>query len=139
MGKIHVVCFKCVQCRVWNCLHRVYVPVLQEDVEFHGSHKVRAGLSRSHTGTVQQHLARGHFDPWLISTLILILPLYTVCSISPRHVLPDTSVPGSAAQMGPADPRPPSPGPDHVSPPHRTPAGRGAKKQLSFHLDNEKK
>uniref|UniRef100_A0A3B4YNI7 Sodium/hydrogen exchanger n=1 Tax=Seriola lalandi dorsalis TaxID=1841481 RepID=A0A3B4YNI7_SERLL len=82
----------------------------REDREFDGSHRVRAGLSRSHT----------------------------VCSISPRPILQDSSVPTASAQTGQVDPKSSAAREDRISPQHQIPVGRTPKKHLSFVLENEK-
>ncbi|GLD72123.1 sodium/hydrogen exchanger 2-like isoform X1 [Lates japonicus] len=82
----------------------------QRETEFDGSYRVRTGLSRSHT----------------------------VCSISPRPTLQDSSVPAASAQAGPVDPKSSAAKEDQVSPQHQVPVGRAPKKQLSFVLENEK-
>ncbi|KAL7395050.1 hypothetical protein ABVT39_009179 [Epinephelus coioides] len=82
-----------------------------EDAEFNGCRRVRAGLSRSHT----------------------------VCAISPRPVLQDSSVPAASAQTGgPVDPQSSAAREEQISPQHQQPVGRAPKKQLSFVLESEK-
>ncbi|XP_033977316.1 sodium/hydrogen exchanger 2-like isoform X1 [Trematomus bernacchii] len=83
-----------------------------EDGEFNGSRRGRAGLSRSHT----------------------------VCSMSPRPVLQDASVPAASAQTrGRVDPDSEAFREEHISPEqHEAPAERAARKQLSFVLESEK-
>ncbi|XP_067374445.1 sodium/hydrogen exchanger 2-like [Channa argus] len=80
-----------------------------EDREFSGSHRVRAALSRSHT----------------------------VCTMSPRPVSQDLSVPAASAQPGTVDPNSTAARVDQTFLQHQTPMER-AKKQLSFVLENEK-
>nr|WRO44049.1 sodium/hydrogen exchanger 2b [Rachycentron canadum] len=83
----------------------------REDREFDGSHRVRTGLSRSHT----------------------------VCSISPRPILQDSSVPAASAQGRPVDPKSSAAREDRISPQHQIPLPqRAPKKHLSFVLENEK-
>ncbi|XP_010770272.1 sodium/hydrogen exchanger 2-like [Notothenia coriiceps] len=83
-----------------------------EDGEFNGSCRGRAGLSRSHT----------------------------VCSMSPRPVLQDASVPAASAQTrGRVDPDSEAFREEQISPEqHEAPAERAARKQLSFVLESEK-
>ncbi|KAK5925421.1 hypothetical protein CgunFtcFv8_017944 [Champsocephalus gunnari] len=83
-----------------------------EDGEFNGSRRGRAGLSRSHT----------------------------VCSMSPRPVLQDASVPAASAQTrGRVDPDSEAFREEQISPEqHEAPAERAARKQLSFVLESEK-
>nr|XP_033488634.1 sodium/hydrogen exchanger 2-like isoform X4 [Epinephelus lanceolatus] len=82
-----------------------------EDAEFNGCRRVRAGLSRSHT----------------------------VCAISQRPVLQDSSVPAASAQTGgPVDPQSSAAREEQISPQHQQPVGRAPKKQLSFVLESEK-
>ncbi|XP_024862466.2 sodium/hydrogen exchanger 2-like isoform X2 [Kryptolebias marmoratus] len=75
-----------------------------ENGEFSETHRGRAGLSRSHT----------------------------VCSISPRRTLSDSS---ASTQTQPVDPKRAEE--DQVSPQQQSPAERALKKQLSFILENE--
>ncbi|KAF3838038.1 hypothetical protein F7725_009806 [Dissostichus mawsoni] len=83
-----------------------------EDGEFNGSRRGRAGLSRSHT----------------------------VCSMSPRPVLQDASVPAASAQTrGRGDPDSEAFREEQISPEqHEAPVERAARKQLSFVLESEK-
>ncbi|XP_063733385.1 sodium/hydrogen exchanger 2-like isoform X2 [Eleginops maclovinus] len=83
-----------------------------EDGEFKSSRRGRAGLSRSHT----------------------------VCSMSPRPVLQDASVPAaSAPARGQVDPNSEASIEEQISPQQQeAPLERSARKQLSFVLESEK-
>ncbi|XP_028445160.1 sodium/hydrogen exchanger 2 isoform X1 [Perca flavescens] len=89
----------------------------REDGEFSGSRRGRAGLSRSHTVTTKTQ----------------------VCSMSPRPVLQDSSVPAATSQTrGLVDPKSSAVRKEQISPHHQAPDGRTPKKQLSFVLESEK-
>ncbi|KAM6923997.1 sodium/hydrogen exchanger 2-like [Xenentodon cancila] len=79
-----------------------------EDGKFSACHRVRAGLSRSHT----------------------------VCSISPRPALSDSAVLAAPAGTRPVNPK--SAEEDQVFPHHQAPVEKPPKKQISFILENDK-
>ncbi|KAM8908337.1 sodium/hydrogen exchanger 2-like isoform 3-T3 [Spinachia spinachia] len=81
-----------------------------EDGEFDDSRRVRSGLSRSHT----------------------------VCSVSPRRIPLDSSVPAASPQSrGPVNPQSASAGEERIPPQHQAHMGRTAKKKLGFVLEPE--